>query len=163
MVFLLVLSLDINQNSLRYTLNFKVIFPNVCRANFKWGARKSINFSKKWWVLIDIIRVVHRWTTIVIFFLRISLDIKRGLSWTFAYYKRYYIIEITIVGGLIYFSLRYEYYFKINIHNMYRKNFKGEGARKTINIITIQWVLIIIISVVHRFSIIMFFFYDCIW
>lgn len=34
------------------------------------------------------------------------------------------------------FSWRYEFDFKMNIHNVHRRNFKGEGAKETINIST---------------------------
>ena len=52
-------------------------------------------------------------------------------------YSVCYTIEITIVDSDL-FSLRFEFDLKVDIHNIYRRNIKGEGTQDTINFSTTQ-------------------------
>ena len=95
-----------------------------------------------------------------VFLLFLSLDRKRILSLRFVEYNECYIIQITIVGRLIFFFLEVCTWFEVNIHNVYRRNFKGGEDKETINFSTTQWVFIVIIRVVHEWVIFIFFILD---
>ena len=121
-------SLHIDLFSLRYACDFKVNIHNVYRRNFRGkGARKTIGIT--WWVLIAIIRVVHRWATIM------CLDRKRGLSWRFENHNECCTIEVPIIDTLIYFHWDMHFILKWIFMTFTIGTSKGKEQEKPSNLV----------------------------